>query len=804
MRCVFDGQSVEATTISAKEMRCVSPRHESGVVSFEVADPTMQLSRSGTLFMFQERMEIVSITPTRATPSDGLLITVNGNGFSSNNYSCIFGSDQTVPATTISSSVLVCEVPKSLLGGVSVPVKITSNEVDYSRSSVYFLSEVLPEVFRMEPNRVHLNNAVITIHGANFRERDLFQYNFGAAIQLPLNFVSPVLATFVLPLMTDTGNYTIRVSNDGFAWSESSARLEIYRQTFFIQMHPSRGPVSGGTLITVSGLNRDLVDPAGIVYIGDDPTSRYDWSGDQAIVFSSVEVATPGRVLIKLKGSTPDRDLILGYFLYHLRATVIAIEPTVGVSAGGTVVRVQGRNFLDGSFCRFGLGEPTSATFQSPTLVLCDSPRREPGYSVVSISSTERDLSAESQGTDFLHVEPPTIRDMIPRVLVAGDSRVITVQGANFLDYVPWTCNVGVFTQMPAKRVDSQSLLCVVPVREPSNFTLQITFNDIDRLHPPYSFEVVPLFDVHAVSPVVGNVQGGDIIRLTSHAFTEFGALYCWFGSLKVDMDVHNATSATCISPPHPAGSVDLQVGTGDTTIVPGRWTFVYKHNYDFVSVTSILPTYGTMEGGEYITVVGRNFGPLWCHFGNSQKLHATVLSTTLAVCHTPKHVRGGEVAFEVSRESYTSTEERRFVFEVHPQILALEPTIISKSTDLHLSLKVENLRCKDVSICKIGIHLIEGACQGSNYLQCPLPRNLSHGNYTVSVSRDGVRSFSNEMHIEVLPTMHALAIHPASGPSDGGTHCTLTGIDIPSGHWVWCAFGTQLVPALTVTSTSL
>ncbi len=132
---------------------------------------------------------------------------------------------------------------------------------------------------------------------------------------------------------------------------------------------------------------------------------------------------------------------------------------------------------------------------------------------------------------------------------------------------------------------------------------------------------------VTAVSPTGGPTAGGTTVTITGTNFTPASTVN--FGSVPGTGVVFvSLTTLTAVSPPEPAGAVDVIVTTAGGTSAANpndQFTFVAAP-----TVTAVAPTSGPSTGGTTVTITGTGFtAASTVNFGNTAATSVTFITAT-------------------------------------------------------------------------------------------------------------------------------------------------------------------------------
>jgi len=174
-------------------------------------------------------------------------------------------------------------------------------------------------------------------------------------------------------------------------------------------------------------------------------------------------------------------------------------------------------------------------------------------------------------------------------------------------------------------------------------------FSTIWDIIPTVSYPTLEVFgNTHSIAsllPITGNIAGGTSITLTGTGFIEGATNYAVSatvgGSAATDFVVVSNTSATCTTPAHAAGLVNVVLtflDTGTSTLTNG---FTYVSTPD-PAISSIVPAYGTTAGGTRVVISGAGFtGATAVKFRSVDAYSYEVVSDSTINAITPVGTKG-------------------------------------------------------------------------------------------------------------------------------------------------------------------
>ncbi len=200
-------------------------------------------------------------------------------------------------------------------------------------------------------------------------------------------------------------------------------------------------------------------------------------------------------------------------------------------------------------------------------------------------------------------------------------------------------------------------------------------------------------------------------------------------------------------------------------------------------TISSLSPASGSASGGTTVTITGANLtGTTAVTFGGIAAANVTVVSATSLTCTAPAHAAGAvHVALTTTQGVFTKADGFAYVAEETPG-----PTVTQLSPDRGAAaggtlVTVVGTGLAGASEVRFGgalatdVVVIDAAT-----VQCRTPAGTA-GIVPVTITTGSAQAAASYRYVgpPVLTTLH-----PASGPSTGGTMVTITGgqfVDVPS-----------------------
>ena len=182
--------------------------------------------------------------------------------------------------------------------------------------------------------------------------------------------------------------------------------------------------------------------------------------------------------------------------------------------------------------------------------------------------------------------------------------------------------------------------------------------------------------------PRYGPKDGDTVVQIWGENFIDLGDDFrCNFGSQSTKAHYINQNSLWCRTPRSSVVGRAMPVSVSLNRQQNSEEKFSMWY-YNAPSVFRMPNDYGSIEGGNKVTLIGQNFKPFdwneidnqndtFCSFGSLGRVPAQVLSQTEAECISPpnpQHLTTIPVKFTLNSQNYTD-EEFAFTFYNPPSV---------------------------------------------------------------------------------------------------------------------------------------
>ena len=268
--------------------------------------------------------------------------------------------------------------------------------------------------------------------------------------------------------------------------------------------------------------------------------------------------------------------------------------------------------------------------------------------------------------------------------------------------------------------------------------------------------------------------------------------------------------TAECISPEHAPGVVAFAWSSNGQDYTTQDVTFEFM---DEVSITSLLRTRSSVDGGFNVTVFGTNFRPdaeaeTRCKFGPETPVPAVVASDTELYCVTPAHVTEEIVHVELSLndDDFTS-QQTEFRYVGQPIVTSVTPTIGSELGNSIITVEGSEFFHSDQLKCRFGeLTPVLARWVSETHVECASPVGTATGvPVHVEISINDLEYTDDAVEFLYVGETSVSSLQPLKGPIVGNSPVSVIGNNFrwSAGELV-CRFGEDTVVATFVNSTLL
>lgn len=339
-----------------------------------------------------------------------------------------------------------------------------------------------------------------------------------------------------------------------------------------LSLDPAKGPVAGGTEVTITGtlfadgatVTIDSIPATDVAVVNDTtitavtPKNKHDYPVD-------VVVTNPN-------GSSATLNNGFAYVAPPL-PRITSIRPDRGSKNGGETVILKGAGFVDGASVAFGGVPAESVTIIDRKTMQVSTPAGASGPVDVSVVVPGRPEFTRPEGFTYSDTAPRAVEKVSPRKGSDAGGTAVAITGSGFLSGATVT-----FDGRPASNVrvvGPTTITAVTPSGSVGKADVAVTNPGVPAATLSNGFEYVPAARVVAVRPGNGPASGGTQVVIIGTGFVK-GTTVTIDGQPARDVTVVSPTAITATIPAGATGPADVAVKLPAETPVTLAKGFVY------------------------------------------------------------------------------------------------------------------------------------------------------------------------------------------------------------------------------------
>jgi hypothetical protein len=772
------------TVTSSTLLSCVTPAHAAGAVAVTVTNPDTQSVSFLSGYTYRNAPTITSVNASAGALAGFTTISITGTGFLSGATVDLGGSACSV--LTVVSTSISCITSAHIAGAVDV--KVTNTDTQNVTLSSGYTYQAAPTVTSISPAfGLASGSTAVTITGTGFLT--------GATVDLGGSSCTGVTIVSSTSITCTTSSHSanivaVAVTNSDNQSGNKAAAFTYNGPPTVSSVTLNAGALAGGTNVTISGT---YFRSGATVDMGGSPCTAVTVVNSGTITCTTTAHAA-GLVDVTVTESDSQYGTLLSGFTYRAAPTVTSVSPNQGAIGGSTYITITGTGFLSGATVSIGGSNCTGVIVLSSTSVACTtSTHLTSGAFNVVVTNTDTQVGTLVSG--FNYNLAPTITSISPANGFSVGGNLVTITGTGFISGAIVTIGYNSCTTVTV--VSSTSITCISPAHAAGTGPVTVMNTDLQSgtLANGFLFRDAPT--VTALSMNAGALGGGTSLTITGTGFYS-GASVDLGGSACSSVTVVSATSITCITSAHIAGTVDVTVTNADTQSGVLATSYTYQAA---PTISTITPSAGPLSGGTTINIIGSGFlTGATVTIGSGICTVPVVVSSTSMTCTTPLRTSSGIVNVSVTNtDSQSGTLTGGFIYIAAPVVSTISPsagalaggttvTITGSDFISGASVDIGGSACTSVNV------------SNANVLNCTTSAHTA-GTAAVTVTNpDGqYTSLSSAFTYQAGPTI--TSISKSAGPLAGGTSITLTGTNFFTGATV--NLGGSSCSSVTVTSST-
>ena len=557
---------------------------------------------------------------------------------------------------------------------------------------------------------------------------------------------------------------------------------------------PYAGALAGGKAVTITGTG--FMAGASVLFGGSACTGITVVNATTITCTTSAHSA--GAVTVTVTNSDTQSGSAAAAYTYQPAPTVTSVSPTFGNPAGGTLVTITGTGFVAGASVDFGSSACTGITVLSATSITCTTPAHALG--TVAVTVTNADTQSGSLASAYTYPPAPTVASVSPSVGSLSGGTTVTITGTGFLPGASVDFGGSACTGVTV--ISSFNIICTTPAHAAGAVTVTITNSDTQSGSQGVAYIYMASPSVTSVSPNAGALAGGTAVTITGSGFLP-GATASFGGSNCSGLTVVNATTITCTTSSHAAGSIAVTVTNSDAQSGSAAGAYTYQAA---PSVTSLSPNAGTPAGATSVTISGTGFlAGASVDIGGSACTGITVVNATTITCTTPAHAAGAVNVTVTNSDTQSGSAANAFTYQDAPTVTSASPNAGALAGATAITITGTGF-LNGATVSLGGSPCNSVIVASSTQITCITTAHAA-GAVTITVTNADTQNGSAAAAYTYQPAPTVTSVAANTGLPSGGTAVTITGTGFLTGATVdfggsTCA-GPNVVNATTITCTT-
>jgi hypothetical protein len=409
----------------------VTPAHDAGAVAVTVTNRSGQSGSLDSAFTYVTPPPAPAPTITRIEPATapasglsptstalddhhGQPVAIIGTGFQPD-AAVTFGGTPVDHATTLSSTVILTTAPDRAAGKVDVVVTNPDGQSATSPQQFTYaaptpgappkIATVVPSPGSSDDHR----SVLVTITGMGFVRGATVMFGDAAADHAEVIGSTVILTTAP---QHAPGTVSVTVTNpDGQSDTLANAYTFVAPVTV-ASITPNTGTSAGGDSVTITGTS---FQPGAAVIFGHTPATNVVVNADGTSITATTSAHPAGVANLYVINPNGQGGGLSNAFTFTGGVTpppttaalsIIAVEPEVGLAAGGTRVRVRGTGFAMGVTVTFDTTVGTDVEIIDSTHLAVTTPAHAIGTVNVTVTNAAGEVSTLTNGYGYIATTP--------------------------------------------------------------------------------------------------------------------------------------------------------------------------------------------------------------------------------------------------------------------------------------------------------------------------------------------------------------------------------------------------------------
>jgi hypothetical protein len=766
------------TRTSATQITAVAPAGAAGSVKVSVTSKFGGTGKKTNAYTYVAAPTVTAVTPTKGPTAGGTAVKITGTSFTTVTAvtGVKFGTTNATSFTRTSATQITAVAPA---GAGTVKVTVSTKFGTGSKTAAYTYVAP-PTVTTVTPAKGPLaGGTAVKITGTNYTT--VTAVKFGTTTATSFTRTSATQITAVTPAGA-AGAVKVTVTTK-FGTGKKTAAFTYVGAPTVTSVTPAKGPVAGGTSVTIKGTN--LTTVTGVKFGANAATTLTTKTAGQVTVKDPAGTAGSVTVSVTTKFGTGTKATA---FTYVAKPTITTLTPIKGPAAGGTTVKITGTNLTTVAGVKFGTNAATTLTAKTASkgTITVKDPAGTAGSVPVSVTTTYGGTGTKTNA--FTYIAGPAITNITPvKGPLAGGTRV-TIKGTHFTTITGVKFGTSAATTLTTKTAGQVTVKDPKGTAGPVAVSVTTAFGGTGTKTGGFTYVGPPT--ITKITPSKGPLAGGTKVTITGTSLTTVSSIK--FGTKAGTAISTESFTKVVVTTPSATktGAVTVIVtAAGGTGTLGSGFTYL-----PLPTITGISPSEGPLAGGTRVTITGTTLTTVKSvTFGTKA---ATALSTNTSgqiVVTDPTAASAGAVTVTVTSAGGKSTKTNGFTYVAAPTITTVTPAKGPTAGGTVVSIKGTHLTTlTQVTFGTKPATTLTTKTAGLVKVKDPAG---TAGAVTVTITTKYGGTGTKTNAFTYIGPPKITKVSPATGPAKGGTTVTITGTNFTTVTTV--KFGTKAATTL-------
>ncbi|OBY79932.1 hypothetical protein BBG47_08585 [Paenibacillus sp. KS1] len=626
---------------------------------------------------------ITTVTPDKAKIAGGEKIKIAGEHFRPG-LKVIIGGIEASDVSLVNDKEIDATVPVGKQGQTTL--QVINDDRQAATAPFNYLAD--PEVSKIDPTSGPLAGGTkIMITGKYFLPG--IKVKVGENYSPTVTYHSDVYLHAVTPAGVKPGLVNITIENpdgtqselkDAFRYNEPP-KLELK------SVSPAEGITIGNETVTLEG---QLFEKGTKVFFGDKEVEKVTYYSGEKLTIQTPVWAKEDAIDVKVVNPDGSESVLAQGFKYLLppppkAPSVSSITPKNGPMEGGTMVYIDGSDFVEGVKVLWG-GIELPTTFIGKNRLSVRTPSWNAPESI-SIKITNPDLQFVEVPNAFTYDAPPeypapVVTAVNPNHGPMAEPTIIYVDGKDFQKGAKmFFVHNGKEIELSANYVNAGRMSARTPVVDFNGTVTIKVVNPDDKsgeLADGFTYDAPPVYPdpvIQSITPNSGNKNGGVLVEIVGTDFQKGATVTFGTTTVKLAAFMSPTTVRAYVPAVTDAGSVDVTLTNpdGKSSTLPNGYTYEeFKPE-----ITKVSPNHGPMSGDTIVYIDGMYLEKGLNVTFNNSPVNYTYVNSSRIYLRTPATTTPGKVEIVITNPSGASTNAE-FTYDEPPALPS--PTLRSVS----------------------------------------------------------------------------------------------------------------------------